>query len=109
MAGPAPVYVDAFALCEWLFQHLGDDGRVLPRALCSNALRLLEAVTLALQHRDTEGRVAEADERLIALRVHLRLASSAGLFTEPQMLHALEMADRVGRQIGGWLRSMGGV
>lgn len=109
MKSPAPVFVDAYALAEWLLGRLGEDGRVLPRAICTAALRLLEAITLALGGRDTEARVEEADERLIALRVQVRLAASTGLLTDAQSLHALEIADRVGRQIGGWLRSLRGV
>lgn len=109
MKSPAPVFVDAFALSEWLLGRLGDDGRVLPRAICAASLRLLDAVTLAVHGRDTPARVEEADERLIALRVQIRLAERTGVFTEAQALHALEIADRVGRQVGGWLRSLGGL
>lgn len=44
----------------------------------------------------------DADERLLVLRVHLRLAAAAGYLREEQILHSLTLADRVGRQLGGW-------
>ena len=105
----APVYVDTLALCQWLLQHFGDDRRALPRTLCDCALALLEAVTLALKGRRREEHLDLADERLICLRTHLRLAESLGYLDQRQMLHALERADAIGRQLGGWLRSMGPV
>ena len=48
----------------------------------------------------------EVDERLITLRLHLRLANTTGLLNEDQFLFALQAADRIGRQLGGWQRSM---
>ena len=101
----APLYVDAFTLCEWLLGHFGDDSRVLPQALCRCALTLFEAVTLALKGRRREAHVEIADEHLIRLRAQLRLAQAMRYLSEGQMLHALERADAIGRQLGGWLRS----
>ena len=48
----------------------------------------------------------EVDERLITLRLQLRLANTTGLLNEDQFLFALQAADRIGRQLGGWQRSM---
>ncbi len=104
MKDPAPLFSDTFALCEWLLGKLDHDQSTLARALCNNALRLLTAITLALKDRLREERIDEADERLIALRLQLRLAASTGLLNEQQALFALESADRIGRQLGGWQR-----
>ena len=104
---PAPIYLDALALCEWIQARLGQDARPVARALCRTSLRLLEVIALALQGRDTEARLDEADERLISLRTQLRVAPAAGCLTESQMLYALECCDTVGRQLGGWLRTLG--
>ncbi len=101
----APLYVDAFALCEWLLARFGDESRVLPQALCACALSLFEAITLALKGRRREEQVEIADEQLIRLRAQLRLACTLGHLSEAQMLYALERADAIGRQLGGWLRS----
>jgi len=106
---PAPLYVDAFAFCEWLFRHFGDDPRSLPKALCEHALELLRAVTLALKARRREEQVEIADEQLIQLRILLRLAGALGLLDHSQEIHALERADTIGRQLGGWIRAMGPV
>lgn len=106
---PAPVYVDAFALCQWLLGHFGEDSRALSRALCDSGLGLLEAVTLAIKNRRREVQVEIADECLIRLRTQLRLAGATGYLSQTQMLYALERADEIGRQIGGWLRALGPV
>ncbi len=103
---PAPLYVDAFALCEWILGRFGDDRRVLPRAICEASLELLEAITLALKGRRREEFVDLADERLISLRTQLRLAAAAGYLQQSQVVHALERADAIGRQLGGWMRAL---
>jgi hypothetical protein len=73
----APLFVDAFDLCEWLLGRFGDDNRILPRRLCGHALQLLEVLTLALKGRRREEHLQIADERLILVRIHLRLAAAA--------------------------------
>jgi hypothetical protein len=102
----APLFTDTFSLCEWLLRHLDREQSSLARAVCDNALKLLEVITFALKNRLREERLDEADERLIALRMQLRLAGSIGLFNERQMLFALECSDRIGRQLGGWQRAL---
>ena len=47
MSNHAPLFTDAFALCEWLLQHLDQEPGVLARSLCKDALRLLDAITFA--------------------------------------------------------------
>lgn len=106
---PSPLYVDSFALCEWLLGHLGDVPRPLARSLCAHSLALLGAITLALKGRRRDEQLESADESLILLRTEIRLAAAVGDLTEPQMVFALEKADGIGRQLGGWLRSLGAV
>ncbi len=103
----APLYVDASRLCAWILQGLGKREEVLARRLCSTALELLEHLTLALKNRGREERIDGADEDLIVLRLQLRLAGTVDLLSESQVLFALEQADAIGRQLGGWRRSLG--
>lgn len=103
---PAPVYVDTFDLCRWLLERFRDSRDPLPRRICRDAIELLRAVTLALSGRRREAHLEAADERLIALRTELRLAGACGYLRDPQMLHGLERADGVGRQLGGWIRAL---
>ena len=105
MPNRAPIFTDTFALCEWLLQHFDQEQGVLAHTICNTALQLLEEITFALKDRRRDERLDEADERLIALRLHLRLAGAIGLFDEHQVLFALECADRIGRQLGGWQRA----
>ncbi len=104
---PAPIYADTFGLCEWLLGRLDGDGRVLARQICEDALALLECVGLALKRRSVGAHLDEADERLIALRLKLRLAAARGLLTEEQLVFAYKSTDAIGRQLGGWLRALG--
>jgi hypothetical protein len=90
-----------------LLERFGGRNEVLARRLCTTSLELLEELTLALKDRDREARIEGADEMLVILRVQLRLAASTGLLEERQVLFALELADGIGRQLGGWRRSLG--
>ena len=102
----APIFADTFSLCQWLLERLDGQPGVLSSAVCTNVLKLLEAIVLALKGRLRQERLEEVDERLITLRLHLRLANTTGLLNEDQFLFALQAADRIGRQLGGWQRSM---
>jgi hypothetical protein len=62
-------------------------------------------ITLALKDRRRDECLEEADERLLALRMQLRLTGAIGLLDEQQVLFALDCADRIGRQLGGWQRA----
>lgn len=104
--GPAPIYVDACALCEWLLSRCNSDPSALATALCQQSLRLATVINLALRGRQREARIEQAQEHLLALRLYLQMAERIGFFTEAQVLHALEIADRVSRQLGGWARSL---
>jgi hypothetical protein len=103
----APLYTDSLALCEWVLRHFGDAQDILGRALGESALALLKAIILALKVPQPEAHIEAADEHLIVLRTYLRLAHTRGQLDEDQLLYALEQADGIGRQIGGWLRSLG--
>ena len=63
-------------------------------------------LSLALRDRRRDAQLAAADECLLTLRVLLQLAHKRGLLTEEQLVHALDLADRVGRQLGGWRRAL---
>ena len=102
----APLYVDTLALCEWLLGHFDNDSRTLPKDLCKCSLDLLEALTLALKGRRRDENLEIADERLIWLRTQLRLAHTMSYLNRQQLLYALEQTDLIGRQLGGWLRTL---
>lgn len=104
---PAPIYADAFALCEWLLGRLDGDSRVLAKQICEDALALLEALGLALKGIRVGAQLDEADERLYALRLKLRLAAALRLLSQEQLVFAYQATDAIGRQLGGWLRSLG--
>jgi len=102
----APVYRDAYALCEWLLGHWATDQRVLQQTTCEASLHLLDRLALVVRGVDRERNLESADTLLVSLRNRVRLAADLGDLTVDQALHALEGMDAIGRQIGGWLRSL---
>ncbi len=104
---PAPIYVDAYDLSRWILEKLDGSSGALEQRLAKNALDLLDSLVLALKDRRREEMLERADEVLVLLRIHLRLAADSGLLDEQQMLFALERADAIGRQLGGWLKGLG--
>lgn len=103
---PAPLFTDTFALNQWLLGHFDAENSHLARRLCNTSLALLETITLALKNYLREERIIEADEQLIALRMQIRLAEACGALDERQLHHALDLTDRIGRQLGSWQRSL---
>lgn len=105
-SNPAPIYTDTFKLCQWLLDHFDNTPHVLAQRITICALDLLQAITLALKGRRREDQVDIADENLIILRTHIRLAQACGLLSESQMIHVLQQANLIGRQLGGWIKRL---
>ncbi len=105
-APEAPLFTDAFSLCQWLLEHFTDEKHRLALRIQDNALALLDDLVLALKNRDRHERLDAVDNRLITLRIQLRLAETLNLMSESQLLHCLEYTDSLGRQLGGWLRRL---
>ena len=106
MNSRAPLYVDAYDLANWLLGHLNECTDTLSRDICRYSLDLLDAVVLALKGWERWERLEQAERHLLRLRQRIRLAETQGMFDDRQALHALEICDRIGRQIGGWQRSL---
>lgn len=102
-----PVHRDTLALCGVLLEELGEEGALaLRQQLASSALAVLEDVTLAVAGRDRAERLADADAGLELFRTHLRLAHQLGLLDDDGYRDFSEQSDVVGRQVGGWLKSV---
>lgn len=95
------------ALSEWLLNKFDQDPGVLGPSLCRCGLLLVQAVVLALKDRDRDTQIDLADEQLIRLRVLLRLAVDTGGLSDRQYAFVLDKVDAIGRQLGGWARSLG--
>ena len=104
---PAPLYNDTAMLCDWVLDRLGDDFRALPFSICNRAIALHEEVAMALTGHRQEHHIDLADETLTRLRALLRIAARQSVLSDAQVIHALDRADSIGRQIGGWLRAQG--
>lgn len=106
--GGSPVLGDTLALCAVLVEEL--DGVAayarLAARLEDSAGRLVEHVACACRGIDRPGRLLAADAELCALRAHADIAVEVGLLDEKLYLGLLEQADKVGRQLGGWLKSL---
>jgi hypothetical protein len=106
MSDPAPLFVHGFDLAQWILGHFAQRSDPLSAELCTRSLALLDQITLALQDRDRELNLEAADETLTAVRLRLRLAEALGWLDARQLMHAIGLADAIGRQIGGWQRKL---
>ena len=102
----APLFTDAWDLSAWVLSNLDDRPASLPTSLCRLSLALLDAVVLALKDIDRDQQIAIADTSLIRLRMRIRLAVETGLLADRQALFLLQKADSIGRQLGGWIKSL---
>ena len=109
MSEPAPLYRDTLALCGVLLEELEGVTTLAPvkERLARGALALLDFVVLALAGHERRDRLLDADAELRTLRAQLHLAYELGLVAEEPFLELAEQCDRVGRQVGGWLKKLG--
>lgn len=104
---PAPIRADVEALVLWILGHFDEASDALGRALTTEVLGLLRAIGIALRQPDRFEQLDTADDHLIALRDILRVAEARRRIDERQLVHGLELADQIGRQLGGWIKSLG--
>ncbi len=104
----SPLYRDTFALCGVLLEELdhGRDYETLRRNLADGAMRILDDVVLALAGCEREISLRHADAGLRVLRSKLSLALELGVLERRIFLDFAAQADRIGRQIGGWLKKL---
>jgi hypothetical protein len=109
----APLFVDAYDLAVDLCRRLQQPGGselpcqvVLSQRVVTAAMDLVDRVTLALKGYERDRCVAEADECLALLRVYLRMTMDLGLIERQQHLAFIEQLDAIGRQLGGWQKSL---
>jgi len=93
-------------LAAWILKQWRADRSVLPESLCRQTLALLDAVVLALKDIDRREQLAAADLGLIRLRLRIRLAVETELIDERQGIFLLTQTDAIGRQIGGWIKTL---
>jgi len=110
----APIFIRAYDLHSWLLDRFDtlDETKthlILRQDVLRCSRKLLDAISLALARFDQVERLLAADEHATLLRVQLRLASEKKLLQDRQLVYATgELAD-IGRQLGGWRRSVEGL
>jgi hypothetical protein len=103
----APIFTACWDLCAWLLQKARPQPHdLLAQSLAQEGLRLLDTMTLALKNIDREQALDEADVILLRLRLRLRLAVETELLDDRQGQYALQQTDDIGRQLGGWQKSL---
>ncbi|MBX2812050.1 MAG: hypothetical protein KTR25_09570 [Myxococcales bacterium] len=102
-ANEAPIFVDSFALAEWLLGRVQESCHPLAPGITEAAVELIELVALALSGQDKIRRLQAMDELLVRLRMRIRLATATGLFDRSQALFVAERLDLIGNHLGGWL------
>ncbi len=105
-----PLFIQCYDLYLWLLDRTQkmDQYQPIAASLIEQSRLLLEAITLGLQGFDRDLRIRDADEALALLRLYGKLAEEKKLLTETQYHHLVGELDEIGRQIGGWLRSLEG-
>ncbi|HRY16344.1 MAG TPA: hypothetical protein P5330_10805 [Candidatus Competibacteraceae bacterium] len=102
----APIFTATWDFSVWLLKKTrAAPHDPLAQSLASSALRLLDAITLALKNIDRDDALQDADLLLIQLRLRLRLAMETELFSTQQAHYALQQTDTIGRQLGGWRKA----
>ena len=99
-----PLLADAYDLALEMTRRLDETPSTLGRRIHRLSLELLDAVWLALHDRAPE-RLDEVDERLMSLRLALRLRIDLDGDDAAAMLSTLELVTSIGRQLGGWKKA----
>ncbi|QTD50913.1 four helix bundle protein [Sulfidibacter corallicola] len=81
-------------------------GELVAQKLGQSSAALLEAITLALKGFDRQENVVEADRALALVRLYLRLALEKQMIDDRQYAYGCRQCDSLGRQLGGWLKSL---
>jgi len=104
----APLYVETHDLCRWLVERQADrPSSLLLHRLCQEALELLAAIAAALTFPAPRPiALHQADERVVRLRVFVRLAVDSGDLRPNAARYLAAILDRVGRMLGGWSRHL---
>ena len=102
----APIFTVTWDFSVWLLKKTRAAPQdPLAQSLADGALRLLDAITLALKNIDRDDALQDADLLLIQLRLRLRLRLRLAMETEflnaQQAHYALQQTDAIGRQLGG--------
>lgn len=101
----APVVTDALAFAEWIVRTTNCRADTLSQRLVAAALELAEHIGFAWKDRDRAQRLMDADDAVLRLRILLRLCPAADTFSHKQMMCGLSQLEKIGRQIGGWMKS----
>ncbi|MCP5043405.1 MAG: hypothetical protein GY944_20450, partial [bacterium] len=67
---------------------------------------LVDYITLTVCDIDRRDNLRAADAELQTLRIHLELACELELLESDHMIECEDRIHHIGRQIGGWLRSL---
>lgn len=104
----APLYRDTQVLCAVLLEAVdaGPSFAPLRQALAGGALRVQAAVVQALAGHERRARVDEADAELAVLHARLALAHYLCVLSDDAFTGLAACAQRIGRQLGGWSRSL---
>lgn len=105
-ARQAPIFTAVWDLNVWVQGRLGESGQVVAAEAARSCLDLLDDLVLALKGIEREERLVLADRNLIRVRMRLRLAHATHLIDERQLEYALRLTDDIGRQLGGWQKSL---
>ena len=100
-----PLLADAYDLAVEMTKRFDESSSTLGQRIHRLSLDLLETVWVALHNR-TPDVLDEVDELLMRLRLALRLRVDLDGDDQAAMLATLELANSIGRQLGGLKRTL---
>lgn len=103
-----PLYRDTQAFCAVLLEALEGETDFIPlrHTLMSESLALQATIVQALAGTLRAEHLDEADALLCTLHARLALAHYLGLLGDEVFTALTSCANRIGRQLGGWLRKL---
>jgi len=107
----SPIFVSCYDLLRWLIPRTLDFPKrqrgVIARQVQQQAFALYESLTdAAMDEAATLTHLCRADRCLMKLRKYVRLCRDWQLLSIRQYGHACGLMSKVGRLLGGWIRSV---
>ena len=101
---------DCHALLVWLIPHLDDFPRsrrfTLGERLEAGLLQILELLVAAAYLHDKRDVLKRANLRLAVVRHLWRMAHELKVISTQRYAHGAKLMEDLGKQVGGWLKSL---
>lgn len=99
-----------YEFLKWFMQRTAKFPRnhryIFGKRLEDNALNILDNLIKAYYSKDKNPVLRDLNLDVESLRYHIRLANDLKLITIKQYEYTIKSLDDIGKQVGGWLKSL---